>query len=68
MKIEIKPRLADVLREWAKDEADAWPSETMYQEDLADLLRQLDEGLPTARDVRGIMSTDCTKEGQSDGT
>lgn len=61
MRIEIKPRLADVLRDWAKDEIEAWPDETMYQADLADLLRQLDADLPTADDVRGIMA-DQSKE------
>ena len=61
MKIEISRLLVDELRDWAKDQSDAWPSETAYQDDLADLLRQLDADLPTADHVRGIMA-DQSKE------
>ena len=52
-------QLADELRQWAKDERGAWPKDTLYQTELFDLLRQLDQGLPTVEDVRGILRTEA---------
>lgn len=56
VKIEVDELMASEIRQWAQDEADAWPSDTAFQAGLADLLRQLDDGLPSAADVRGIMA------------
>ena len=56
MNIEISERLADELRQWVQDERDHWPKDTAYQTDLAHLAAQLDAGLPSAADVRGIMA------------
>lgn len=56
MRVTISERLVRELRDWAVDERDYWPQDTAYQKDLKDLLDQLDSKLPTAEDVRGIMS------------
>ena len=56
MQIEIGEALADELRQWVQDERDRWPPDTAYQTDLARLAVQLDAGLPSADDVRGIMA------------
>ena len=54
--LRVSEKLADSIRDWALDERDYWPELTIYQADLADLLAQLDAHLPSADDVRGIMS------------
>lgn len=54
--ITVSDRIADELRQWAQDEAERWPPDTAFQRDLAALRDQLDAGLPTAEDVRGILS------------
>lgn len=55
MKITISDRMADELRDWAQEQRDQWPSDTAFQSDLADLLRQLDAPLLTAADMRGTL-------------
>lgn len=54
--LKVSDRMADEIRDWAKDQQDYWPDDTEYQRDLSSLLRQLDAGLPTADDVRGILN------------
>ena len=54
--ISIPEQLADEIRDWAHDQLAAWPDDTAFHHHLKFLLQQLDEGLPTADDVRGIMA------------
>ena len=39
--ITVSDRLAEELKTWAEDERAAWPTDTAFQDDLADLLAQL---------------------------
>ena len=43
--------------DWAKEQREWWPDDTAYQDDLADLFKQLDAALPSAEGVRGILKT-----------
>ena len=39
--ITVSDLLAEELKTWAEDERAAWPTDTAFQDDLADLLAQL---------------------------
>ena len=39
--ITVSDRLAEELKTWAEDERASWPTDTAYQDDLADLVSQI---------------------------
>lgn len=53
--LNISAALADELCEWPQDMQELWPQNTIFQADLADLRRQLDQDLPSHEDVCGIL-------------
>ena len=54
--ITISDRMAAELQDWCECERERWPADTAYQRDLLHVLTQLDFDLPTAEDVRGVLS------------